>query len=184
MFLVTFHIEIYYNTTSDTTAVLVCHVRRSITVSRHCLLLFVSYICYWHFHETAISKHFKILNIPLFRFSSIMNESIYGHYVIHKSTDKFEYRSLQVQFLLKVPFTQICSKFLRTKNCIFVSLLYMYDGCFNFSMLTTLHYFNFNLMTNKCAQHRKMLEQMNFFFASSQQFLIQAGLLIIQLSFW
>jgi len=118
----------------------------------------------------------------LFRFSIIINKK-YGYYVIHKSTDKFEYRSLQVQFLLKVPFTQICSKFLRTKNCIFVSLLYMYDGCFNFSMLTTLHYFNFNLMTNKCAQHRKMLEQMNFFFASSQQFLIQAGLLIIQLSF-
>ena len=155
MFLVTFHIEIYYNTASDTTAVLVCHVRRSITVSRHCLLLFVSYICYWHFHETAISKHFKILNIPLFRFSSIMNESIYGHYVIYKSTDKIQTIPFKFNACWKIHLNKYTITLVVLKIKLFVSLLYMYESYFNFNMLTTFHHFNFNLMTNKSTKHRK-----------------------------
>ena len=59
MSLVTFHIKICYNTTSDTTAVLVCQLLPSVGISMHCLLLFVSYICYWNFHETAISIYFE-----------------------------------------------------------------------------------------------------------------------------
>jgi hypothetical protein len=74
MSLVTFHINISYNTTTDTIAVLVCQVRRSVRVSKHCVMQFVTYFCYWHFNENAINKHFKILNTFLFCFYSIMNE--------------------------------------------------------------------------------------------------------------
>lgn len=39
------------------------------------------------------------------------------------------------------------------KNIIFVSLFYICDGCFSFNMLTALHLFGLNLMTNKSVRH-------------------------------
>jgi len=56
------------------------------------------------------------------------------------------------------------------KIMLFVALLYMYDGYFNFSMITILHLFNFNLMTNKSAPNRKVLEHMKFFCLKSTTF--------------
>lgn len=91
------------------------------------MLLFDLYICYWQFHETAISKHFKILNTFLFRFSTIMNKFKYGYYVIYRSTDKTKYRSFQVQWLLNVLFTKIRNNTSLTKNYNFlISALYVW----------------------------------------------------------
>ena len=126
MSVITFHLQICYNTNSHSISVLVCQVCRSTTASRHCMLLFVSYICYWHFHKIAISKHFKILNTYLFRFPIIMNKINMVIICNNKSTDKSEYRSLQVPWLLKVLLTQIGLNASLTKNYNFlISALYV-----------------------------------------------------------
>jgi hypothetical protein len=80
--------------------------------------------------------------------------------VIYKSTDKIE---CKFNACWKFCLHKYAIKPVLLRTIIFVSLLYMYDGYFNFSMLTTLHRFSFKLMTNKSAQHRKVLEKTKFF---------------------
>jgi len=134
-------------------------------VSKHCLLLFVSYICYWHFHETAVSN----LNAFLFRFSIIMNETntymIIMWYI--NPLKKLNIFPFKFNACWNSTYT-ITLGLLRI--ILFISLLYMYDGSFNFSMLTALQPFNFNLMTNKSAQHWKVLQQLKFFCFKSTYF--------------
>jgi hypothetical protein len=55
MSLVMFHLKTCYSITSDRITGLVSQVLLLIRVSKFSLLLFFSCICYWHFHEAAIS---------------------------------------------------------------------------------------------------------------------------------
>jgi len=170
MFVVTTHLQICYNNNSHSISRLVCQVRRSITVSRYCMLLFVSYNCYWHFHKNANSKYFKIMNTFLFRFPIIMKEL---NMVIMCYTDPLIKRNI---ILLK---PNDCWKFclhkysltlVSLKIILFLYLLYKYDGYFSSTVLTTIHHFNFKLITDKNAQHRKVLEQIKFFCFKSRSF--------------
>jgi len=157
MSLVTCHIKICYNTNSHRIAALVYQVRRPIRVSKTCLMLFDSRICYWYFHETAISKNFKILNLILFRFSITMNGInmvitwyiyIYIYPLINFNIFPFKFNDYWKIYLHKYAL-----KLLLLSNYLFrISALYVWRF-FSFSILTTLHRFSSKLKTNKAQTH-------------------------------
>jgi hypothetical protein len=132
-------------------------------------------------HETAISKQFKILNTFLFRFSIITNEVKVWPLCDKQVHCKFEYLSFKFNSCWKFYLHKYAITLVLLKIVLFVSLFCMYDVYLNFRMLTTLHHFNFNLMTNKSSQHRKVLDQMKFFCFKSKTFNSSRRTYIIQL---
>jgi hypothetical protein len=152
MSLVTFHIKICYNTTSDRITVLVFQEHKKIRFSKYNLWVSVSYICYWHFKETAIKTNFWKLNTFLFRFSIILNEINLVIMRLSNPLKKLDIISLK-ECLSKISIYRnryaIILVFVKKYN-FRISALYIIRLLY-FSMLTTLRRFSFN--TIKSAQH-------------------------------